>query len=104
MNAFEQVLHIAQEQLAAVTRGDLVAAVNRLDERALLLTQSPAAQQRDTETIEEIMRLDRVLSDAIRERMIAIRDEALEGQRGQRALGGYAHTPSARAGLLDAVG
>ena len=104
MSPFEQVLCIAQEQLAAVARGDLRAATARLDERGALLSAAPPPQLADTDTIEEILRLDRVLSGAIRERMIAIRNEVLEGQRGRVALNGYAHTPPSRPRMLDAVG
>jgi hypothetical protein len=104
MSPFEQVLRIAQEQLAAVARGDLTAATDRLDERGALLLAAPAAQLADQDTIEEIMRLDRVLSGAIRERMVAIRNEALEGQRGRVALDGYSHAPASRPRVLDAVG
>jgi hypothetical protein len=104
MSPFEQVLRIAQEQLAAVGRGDLVAATDRLDERGLLLAGAPRPQLEDSQTIEEILRLDRLLSGAIRERMVAIRNEAAEGHRGQRALDGYGHAPPPRARVLDAVG
>jgi hypothetical protein len=103
MSPFEQVLCIAQEQLAAVARGDLLGATARLDERGALLATAPAPQLADTETIEAILRLDRVLSSAIRERMVAIRNEALEGQRGRQALNGYSHTPPSRPRMLDAV-
>ena len=104
MSPFEQVLCIAQEQLAAVTRGDLLAATARRDERGALLAAAPPARLTDADTIREIMRLDLTLSGAIRERMIAIRNEALEGQRGRRALDGYGHTPPPRMRVLDAVG
>jgi hypothetical protein len=103
MSPFEQVLCIAQEQLAAVARGDLHAATGRLDERAALLAAAPPAVLTDTQTIEEILRLDRVLSGAIRERMIAIRNEVMEGNRGRQALEGYGHTPPRRSRVLDAV-
>jgi hypothetical protein len=104
MSPFEQVLCIAQEQLAAVARGDLWAATSRLDERGVLLSAAPPPQLADTHIVEEILRLDRVLSGAIRERMIAIRNEVLEGQRGRAALNGYSHTPPARPRMLDLVG
>lgn len=103
MSPFEQVLRIAEEQLAAVDRGDLLAATGRLDERGILLAAAPPAQPADKDTIEQILRLDRVLSGAIRARMVAIRNEALEGHRGQQALHGYGHTLPARSRRLDAV-
>ena len=40
----------------------------------------------------------------IRERMIAIRDEVKEGQRGRLALDGYGHAPRPRSRMFDAVG
>src|SRR3981081_2425025 len=100
MTTFQEVLHIAQEQAAALARGDVEAAVARLDARGTLLARAPAAQAGDSDTIEEILRLDRILSSAIRERMVNIRNEALEGQRGKRALSGYGGTtPRPPAGL-----
>jgi len=104
MSPFEQVLCIAQEQLAAVARGDLLAATARLDERAALLAAAPPAQLSDADTLHEIMRLDLTLSSAIRQRMVEIRDEAMDGQRGRRALDGYGHPPPPRLRVLDAVG
>jgi hypothetical protein len=89
-NAFEQILSIAQEQLDAVSRGDLEAAVARLDQRGVLVAQLPIAQARDTSTLEEIMRLDRVLSGAIRDRMLAIREESDQLQHRTSALDLYA--------------
>jgi hypothetical protein len=103
MTSFEEVLRIAQEQAAAVARGDVEAAVDRLDERGALLSRAPAAQASDTDTIEEILRLDRALSGAIRERMVSIRNEALDGQRGKRALDRYGYTSPRQPVALDAV-
>jgi hypothetical protein len=104
MSSFEQVLQIAQEQAAAAAGGDLEAATARMQERAVLIKGAPAARPRDAEVIREILRLDRALSGAIRERMVAISDEAREGQRGRRALDGYSHTPPPRPRMFDAVG
>jgi hypothetical protein len=104
MSTFEQVLQIAQEQAAAAARGDLLAATARIQERGVLLQTAPVAGPADADCIREILRLDRVLSGAIRERMVAIRDEAMEGQRGRRALDGYNHTPPPRPRMFDAVG
>jgi hypothetical protein len=104
MSSFEQVLQIAQEQAAAAAQGDFQAATSRMQERALLLKAAPPARLRDAAVIREILRLDRALSGAIRERMVAISDEAKEGQRGRRALDGYSHTPPPRPRMFDAVG
>src|SRR5579859_7309310 len=101
MSTFEQVLRIAQEQAEAVARGDLLAATARLEERGALLQAVPPAGPADADCIREILRLDRVLSGQIRERMVAIRNESLEGQRGRRALDGYSHAPPPRSRMLD---
>src|SRR3979409_2357109 len=101
MTGFEEVLRIAQEQLEAVSRGDIDAAIGRLDERGAILSVAPAPLADDRPIIEEILRLDKILSGAIRERMMSIRDEVLEGRRGQRALNGYAMRPSDRPRVLD---
>jgi hypothetical protein len=104
MSTFEQVLTIAREQAAAAARGDLQTAAARLDERAALLRAAPPARPSDAAAIREILRLDHALSGMMRERMVAIRDEAMESQRGRRALDGYSHTPPARSRMFDAVG
>jgi hypothetical protein len=103
MSTFEQVLRIAQEQAAAAARGDLLAATARLEERGVLLQAAPPAGPADADCIREILRLDHVLSGQIREHMVAIRDEAMDGQRGRRALDGYGHAPPPRVRILDAV-
>jgi len=103
MSPFEQVLRIAQEQAAAAAAGDLPAATARLDERGRLLAAAPPPQAVDTDVIHEILRLDMALAGAIRERMVAIRNQVLEGQRGQRALHSYGYTPPARSRAFNAV-
>jgi hypothetical protein len=104
MASFEPVLRIAQQQVAAAKRGDLELAVDQLAERGLLLLAASPATAADVDDIREILRLDRVLSGAIRERMIAISEEARDGQRGQRALEGYGHAPPPRSRAFDSVG
>jgi hypothetical protein len=94
VNAYEQVLDIARQQSAALGRGDLEVATALLDERAALLVGAPVPGPADVPIVEEILRLDRDLSSAIRHRMIALRDEAREGERGKKALDGYGrHLP-----------
>ena len=73
---------VLRRTLAAAARGDLLAAAARLPERELLLRAAPPAVAADADVIREILRLDRDLSGAIRERMVAIRDEALKMLKG----------------------
>ena len=94
MTAYQQVLDIARQQSAALGRGELEAATLLLDERAALLVAAGPPTPADVPIVEEILRLDRDLSSAIRERMIAIRDEARDGERGKKALDSYSrHLP-----------
>ena len=89
MSLYQQVLDIAREQSAALAQGELEAANALLDQRAQLLLNALVPTPDEIPLIEEIMRLDRDLSSAIRERMIKIRNEVLDGQHGRRALDGY---------------
>jgi len=94
VNAYQQVLELARRQSAAIDRGDLEGATALLDERAALLADAPLPGPADAPLVEEILRLDRDLSSAIRHRMIAIRDEARRDERGKKALDSYGrHLP-----------
>jgi hypothetical protein len=104
MSSLDQVLNIARQQAAALASGDLEAATAMLEERGTLLRAVPPAKPADAEVVREILRLDRVLSGAIRERMVAIRDEVTEGRRGRRALDSYTHTPKGRPLRYDRAG
>jgi hypothetical protein len=89
MSRYQQVLDIARQQSAALAQGELDVATALLDPRAALLYGAPAPTVAEGPLVTEILRLDRSLSSAIREAMIAIRNEALEGHKGRQALGGY---------------
>jgi|SRR5579859_1224890 len=101
MNAYQQVLDIAHQQAAALGRGDLDVATALLDVRAVLLAGAPVPGPADVPVVEEILRLDRHLSSAIRHRMIALRDEARAGERGKQALDGYGRHLPRRAMAID---
>ena len=103
MTAYELVLDIARKQSAALSRGELEVATLLLDERATLLAGATVPARSDVPIVEEILRLDRDLSAAIRQRMIAIRDEARDGERGKRALDSYGRRLQGRAMAIDTV-
>ena len=103
MTPYQQVLDIARAQSAALGRGDLEVATALLDERATLLAGAPVPSRADVPLVEEILRLDRDLSSAIRQRMIAIRDEARDGDRGRKALDGYGRRLPRRAMAIDRI-
>src|SRR3954447_18695428 len=88
-SAYAQLLQFARDQAAAVARGDVDAAIGMLQARAAIIANAPAARAGDADGIREILHLDRELSSAIRERMLAIRAEAARGQQGRVALTGY---------------
>jgi hypothetical protein len=103
MGAYEQVLDLAREQSAAIARGDIEAAVRLLPKRAALLASAPPAGAADADTIREIIRRDRDLSGAIRERMIDLRNRAVRSQHGRVALAGYHTRALDKQQLLDAT-
>jgi hypothetical protein len=103
LSPYQQVLDIARAQSAALQRGQLEAAVGLLDRREELLADASVPTPEEAPVVAEIMRLDRDLSSAIRERMIEIRNEALEGQRGRRALDGYSRRAQRRPLAVDRI-
>jgi hypothetical protein len=104
MNNYQRLLIIAREQAQAVTRGDFEQVALAFDERAMLLSDAPEPSQDDILAIREVLSLDRQISGAIRERMIEIRDQVLEGQHGRRALDGYSRPQQRRPLALDRLG
>jgi hypothetical protein len=103
VTAYEQVLELARQQSAAVARGDVDTAISLLGPRAVILADAPAAADADADTIREILRRDRDLSGAIRERMIDLRDRAVRSQHGRIALAGYQSRTLSSQQLLDAT-
>ena len=103
MNRYQQVLDIARQQSAALDRGDLEGATALLDERAVLLAGAPLPGTADVALVEEILRLDRDLSSAIRHRMISLRDEARGSERGKKALDGYGRRLPRRPMAIDRI-
>lgn len=104
MSPFQAVLQLARQQSAAVARGDLDAAVRLLAERAALLEGAGPPAPADVDAIREVLRRDRDLSAAVRERMLDLRARSLKLRHGRNALSGY-HTPVAGPlRLLDRAG
>jgi hypothetical protein len=103
MSLYQLVLDIAREQSAALGRGELEAATALLDHRAQLLVNAVAPTPDEVPLVEEIMQLDRDLSSAIREGMIKIRNEVLDGQQGRRALNSYGRRLPRRPLAIDRV-
>src|SRR4051812_43441023 len=101
MSVYQRLLDLAREQSAAVARGDLEAAVRVLGERASVMATAAAAGPQDAHAIREILRRDRDLSGAIRQRMIDIRNRAARMQRGRVAMTGYGAGPAPSLPLLD---
>jgi len=101
--AYARLLDLARDQAAATARGDLDTAVSLLDVRAAVLRDAPGPDAGDTAAIREVLRLDRDLSSAIRERMIQLRDEALGSRQGNKALIGYARRAQRQPLAVDRV-
>jgi hypothetical protein len=104
MDPFQELVRIAREQSAALARGELETAVRLLDDRAVILQSLGQARTvADENAVREVMRRDRDLSSAIRERMIDIRNRSLKLQHGRAALSGYGAGPARQLGLIDAT-
>jgi hypothetical protein len=101
MSPYQQLLELARQQADAARRGDLDAAVEAFDARAELLVDAPAPSVSDLAAIHETLVLDRELSGAIRERMLALREESREVQRGRTALSGYRQSARSTAAYFD---
>ena len=101
MSAYLELLRLAQAQAAALARGDLDGAVSMLEARGAVLARAGAPAPADLDAIREVLRLDRDLSGAIRERMLEIRQQAMEAQRGRRALDGYGRGGRAAVSNID---
>lgn len=101
MSTYQTVLNIAREQAAAASRGDLEEVIRLLNERGDNIVALPVATRADHATVAEILRLDRVVAGALRARMLAIRAEVTDVQRGAEALLGYAPPTPARTSVLD---
>jgi hypothetical protein len=104
MSVFQEILDLARQQSQALERGDLEDAVRLISVRAPLVEQAGRAGHEDAEVIHEILRLDRQLSSAIRERMVDIRNQACKTQYGRTALAGYEVKSGSTAHLLDGAG
>lgn len=101
MGTYQKILDIAREQAASLGRGELDAAVALLEHRAELLVSAAPPGPEEVPFVQEILQLDRGLASAIRERMIRIRNDALEGKQGQKALGGYGRSAPRRPMAVD---
>ncbi len=102
MRHYQQLLALARQQADALARGEILAATKLLDARQELLRDAPPPHGDDIEAIQEVLRLDRELSTAVRLEMIRIRDEAVSLQRGKQALHGYSPQREKEA-ILDSV-
>jgi hypothetical protein len=90
MSAYHTVRDLAREQIAAANHGDIERVVRLIDDRAAVLATAVRPSEADRDAIEEVLRLDRDIAGALRLRMLHIRQEVLNLQRGFKALEGYA--------------
>jgi hypothetical protein len=97
------LLDLARDQAEAAARGDLDTAISLLDVRAAVLVGAPAPGAVDTDAIREVLRLDRELSSAFRERMLELRGEVLDSHQGHKALNGYARRVQRQPMAVDRV-
>ena len=101
MSVYQKVHAIALEQAAAAERGDWPEALSLLDVREQLLLHAGEPEAEDEEAIRETLRLDRELASAIRQQMMAIREESLQLQHARVAVSGYGSGARRGASMLD---
>ena len=104
MSAYARLLELAQRQIDLASAGDLDAAARLLNDRQVVLNGAPKPTAEDTPVIQQVLQLDRRLASMFRERMIAIRDEALGIGRGRTALNRYRPPTGPATRLIDAAG
>lgn len=90
VSPFDAVCALARRQVAAASAGDFDLATRLLEDRQVLLrVAGSAVTDAERSAIRETLELDRQLAGLFRERMLAIRDEAMGLGRGRTALKGY---------------
>ena len=89
MSAYEEVLHLAREQVEATNHGDMDRVVLLLSERDAILAAAPPAVEADRAAIEETLKLDREIAGAFRQKMLHARQGVLNLRHGADALNGY---------------
>jgi hypothetical protein len=94
MTVYEQILEITRKQAVAAAAGDLNMAIALQGPRGELIAAAPPATAADEPVIRATLALDRDIATAMRERMLAIRDEMLAAHRGHQALVGYGARPA----------
>jgi hypothetical protein len=98
---FEAIRQVARQQAAAVAAGDLDEAVRLLETRDTLLASAGATRPGDEDAIRETLHLDRELAGAMREHMLALRQEATRMQYGRTAVSGYGPPGARTPRMLD---
>ena len=99
---YEQIRQLARRQATALESGDIAEAVRLLDERQRLLLEAGAPLPDDEAAIHETLTLDRRLAGALRDQMLALRDQAAHVQHGRTAVSGYRPYSGRSPRLLDA--
>lgn len=104
MSVYTSVLVLAQLQAEAAARDDLGTAARLFEQRGTLLAKAPAPKPEDADTIRQILLLDRQLSSRIRQRMIAIREEANVTHRAANVVSAYGGRPESQPRVLEKFG
>ena len=104
MSVYTSVLVLAQLQAEAAARDDLDTAARLFEQRGSLLAKASAPKPEDADTIRQILLLDRQLSSRIRERMIAIREQANVTHRASSVVSAYGGRPESQPRVLEKFG
>jgi len=89
MNPYQRLLQLTQGQTEAFQRGDVRSMQLLMLERGALLAQLPSPSAAERTLLQHAVQLDRELSTALRERMLALRSAAASAHHTRVNLNGY---------------
>ncbi len=103
VSPFDAVCALARRQVEAASVGDFDLATRLLEDRQILLRGAVSAvTDAERSAIRETLELDRQLAGLFRERMLAIRAQAMGLERGRTALKGYGRAVALPPARLEA--
>lgn len=102
-NPFQQLVWLSERQVDAFARGEVGTMYELIAERGALIARLPTPGPADQVFLQQAIGLDRQLSEAVRERMLALRSTAAQLHQRQGNLNGYRIGGARSARLLNFV-
>lgn len=102
-NPFQQLVDLTHRQADALANGEVRRMYELIEQRGRLIATLPSPGPADRPFVEQAIALDRQLSDAVREHMLALRSTAAQIHNRQTNLNGYRINGAQSARLLNFV-